>query len=382
MDVKIRLATINDIYQLARLYHEVYEGLYPDPMMKDLIQMEQFISDPRNFWVVSESGERIVGSVIYVYNEGNLLAKVYGAVVHSSQRGQRLTQRMMAYGFEVLVSHTKGLDLVYATTRTVHETAQALTEEMGYVKLGIFPNVHRTNRFETHGLTALIQESALRKRHANYKIHQTVKSLVDLCLAEMKIPTLEAIVPDKPTRKLLPPPLIELVEAENFALHRYAILKAEGKLKFQFFPFHEPNVMILSPNQSVEIFLHINRLDGHCVIVGGKVEGDISFTSLFLQVGEMMRKVGARYLEILVRADKPKIVDSILNAKFIPCAFVPAFQLEGSRRIDYLVLSRTFEVLDFQDVKLKGINQKYLEVYFDNWMQSSLNSKLLKHEKI
>jgi hypothetical protein len=117
------------------------------------------------------------------------------------------------------------------------------------------------------------------------------------------------------------------------------------------------------------------------VIVGGKMPNTMNFTELFLHSNRLLREAGARYIEVIVRADKPKILESILKAKFIPCGFFPAFQLIGDQRYDFVVFSRSFEIFDFQNVRLKGLNQVYLEEYYKAWKKMSLNPKLLNYEE-
>ena len=103
----------------------------------------------------------------------------------------------------------------------------------------------------------------------------------------------------------------------------------------------------------------------------------MDFSQLFFNANKLLRDAGARYIEVITRADRPKIIESILKAKFIPCGYFPAFQLIGDKRYDFIILSRSFEIFDFQNVKLKGMNQVYLEEYFKAWKRMSLNPKLL-----
>ena len=66
------------------------------------------------------------------------------------------------------------------------------------------------------------------------------------------------------------------------------------------------------------------------------------------------------------------ILNKVLKAKFIPCGYLPAFQLEGEKRYDYVVFSRSFEILDFNNLELTGENQKYLRNYIGLWEQKFL----------
>ena len=376
--VKIRLATIQDAFPIMQLYQEVYQGLYSDPTMNRFPALKSYIETPGNFWFVGEVDGTLMASVLVRYDSTNLLAKAYGAVVKDEYRRGGVMENLLASAMEYVQKNTEGVDVMYATTRTVHEAAQSLTERLGFKKLGIFPNSHKTTDFETHCLVAEFRGEALKKRNVDYKLHYRLKGLVDLVAEE--IPSLEKfeyVQPEPPSRVFTPPPSLEMIESSNFVHYRYKQLKQDHKLQFTFFPFHEPNVMILSPDQSVEIFCYHSQADGYSVITGGKVPDDIHYTQLFNSVANLLREKGARYVEALIRTDKPKVIDSILKAKFIPSAFFPAFQLSQGKRHDYVVMSKTFEIFDFQNIKLKGLNQKYLQEYFNLWKQTSLNPKLL-----
>lgn len=377
--MNVQLASEEDIFQISQLYFDVYQGLYPDPLMKDFNLIRQFIRSEAGFWFVTKDEQNnIIASVLAAYDKENKIAKAFGAVVRNEFRGQGIMEDLLAYGINFLREKTPGVDVIYSTTRTVNEAAQTLTEKLGFKKLGIFPNAHRTNDYETHCLAAIVYPSALEKRHGSYKIHHEVSSLYNIVQNEVGMPALESITPAKPSKELVKPEDLEVVQSPKFVNYRYNTLKAEKKLEFEFFPFHHPNLMIISPDQEIELFCHLSSVDGYCVIVGGKMPHNMDYSELFLIANRLLRNAGARYIEVIVRADRPKILESILKAKFIPCGFFPAFQLLGDKRYDFVVFSRSFEIFDFQNVKLKGMNQVYLEEYFKAWKRMSLNPKLLQ----
>jgi RimJ/RimL family protein N-acetyltransferase len=381
--MKLMLATEDDIFQISKLYYDVYQGTYPDPLMKDFILISNFIKSEAGFWFVSKDQTgHVIGSVLASYDQENLIAKAFGAVVRTEYRGLGIMEDLLAYGIKYLREHTvAGVDVIYSTTRTVNEAAQTLTEKLGFKKLGIFPNAHKTNDYETHCLAAIVYPSAIEKRKTNYKIHHEIESLYRIVQAEVPLEPLESIIPEAPSKILEAPGDLEVVESPKFVSYRYNFLKREKLLEFEFFPFHQPNLVIISPDQEIELFCHLSHVDGYCVIVGGKMPGKTNFSELFLKANRLLRDAGARYIEVIVRADKPKILESILKAKFIPCGFFPAFQLIDGMRHDFVVFSRSFEVFDFQNVRLKGLNQVYLEEYFKTWKKMSLNPKLLNHEE-
>jgi RimJ/RimL family protein N-acetyltransferase len=377
--MELRLANESDIFQISQLYFDVYQGTYPDPLMKDFSLIKTFINSEEGFWFITKDEQgTITGSVLASYDQENLIAKAFGAVVRSELRGQGIMEELLAFGINYLKTHTVGVDVIYSTTRTVNEAAQTLTEKLGFKKIGIFPNAHRTNDYETHCLVAIITPEALKKRFKNYKLHHQLESLYKIVDSEIGLGEMETIVPEKPTKVLEAPGELEVLQSPKFVAYRYASLKKHRKLEFEFFPFHQPNLMIISPDQSIELFCHLSPVDGYCVIIGGKMPGHLNFAELFLSANRLLRNAGARYIEVIIRADRPKILESIMKAKFIPCGFFPAFQLVNNQRYDFLVLSRSFEVFDFQNVKLKGLNQVYLEEYFKAWKTMALNPKLLE----
>lgn len=377
--MKKQLASEQDIFQISQLYFDVYQGTYPDPLMKDFGLIRQFIQSDAGFWFISkDENNEVVASVLAAYDKDNRIAKAFGAVVRNEFRGQGIMEELLSFGINFLRERTEGVDIIYSTTRTVNEAAQTLTEKLGFKKIGIFPNAHRTNDYETHCLAAIVYDSALEKRHTNYKLHHEMESLYSVVQNEVGLTPLETIVPEQPTKTLIAPGELEVVKSPKFVAYRYNFLKQEKKLEFEFFPFHQPNLVIISPDQSIELFCHLSAVDGYCVIVGGKMPSNLDFSQLFLNSNRLLRDAGARYIEVIVRADRPKILESILRAKFIPCGFFPAFQRIGDKRYDFLVFSRSFEIFDFQNVKLKGMNQVYLEEYFKAWKRMSLNPKLLQ----
>jgi RimJ/RimL family protein N-acetyltransferase len=377
--MELRLATEGDIFQISQLYFDVYQGTYPDPLMKDFSLIREFINSEGGFWFIAiDDKNSVIASVLCRYDQDNLIAKAFGAVVRTESRAQGLMEKLLGFGIDYLTNKTVGVDVIYSTTRTVNEAAQTLTEKLGFKKIGIFPNAHRTNEYETHCLTAIIKPQALAKRYKDYKLHHRLESLYKVVDSEVGLGEMETIVPDQPTKVLEIPQDLEVLQSPKFVAYRYASLKDDKKLEFEFFPFHQPNLMIISPDQSIELFCHLSPVDGYCVIIGGKMPGNLNFTELFLSANKHLRDAGARYIEVIVRADRPKIVESIMKAKFIPCGFFPAFQQVNDKRYDFLVLSRSFEVFDFQNVKLKGLNQVYLEEYFKAWKSMALNPKLLK----
>jgi predicted GNAT family acetyltransferase len=388
-DVLLRRATEEDIFKISELYFEVYNGTYPDPIITNLKLMKNFISNMDNYWMVGEKDNQLVASLIYEYDPQHKIAKAFGAVVSTKVRKAGIAEALMWFALELINEDTKnGLELTYATTRTVHPVAQLLTNKLDFKKLGIFPNVHRTTDYETHCLASRFSDKAIANRFKDFKLHPKIMPLFKLAQQELELPDLEeAQLKESLPFELLHNFKLEVINAPSFVLERFQKVKLEGKLDNSFFPFHTPNVLITSPDQSTEAFLFINEVDRHCVIIG--INADPTFQhnhlSLLKQIVDLLRSMNVRYIETIVRADKMNEIENVLKAKFIPCAYFPAFQLtasdKGEVRHDFVVFSRSFEIFDFSNIQLEGIYKEFLILYFEMWKEISLNPKLIPEQK-
>jgi len=378
----IRSAFPEDSLELSLLYHEVYRGKYPDKLMKDAGLIKAFILSPNNLWIVSETEGKLVASVLYEVDEGHRIAKVFGGLVLPEHRGADLLVKLMQYGAEYLHKRTDRVDVIYATTRTVNSAPQKITEKLGYKKLGIFPNVHKTDTYETHCLTALFCGDVLSKRFIDFKLHPELLELYKIVQNETGLPDLEvaqeedfAFNPVVFKDKL---PVLEIVNASEFVFHRFSRLREKAELPAHFYPFHRPNVLITSPCQDIELFLFLSELDTYCTIIGVKKPANYNFTEILRAVIALLRERNVRYIEIMVRVDKARTTNKVLSSGFIPSAYFPSFQLGGGVRYDVVLFSKTFETLDFTRLELEGVNRKFLIEYYKSWKKKFLSQDILK----
>lgn len=371
----IRKAVPGDEARISGLYQEIYRGTYPDPLMTKVSVLAEALRKDEYLWVVADTGDAIVGSVVYRIDNENLLAKVFGAVVLPEFRGSNLTQRLMTFGVEQMSA-----EIIYATTRTVTPVPQKLTASLGYKKLGIFPNVHKTEDYETHALTALVLPAALARRHADFELHARIAPLFDLVQAECQLPDLPILAdpPNVSPANRAEAPQFEMISATRFVQHHFRQEKAEVARHRWFFPFQEPNILLTTPDQSVEVYAFLSETDKHCVIMGIRrpEHGGPGFETILDAACRFLRDQAARYLEFIVRADEAATIEAALACDFIPCAYFPALMLQGERRYDFVVFSRSFEILDFKNIKLEGLNRQYLELYYDHWRGVALSESL------
>ncbi len=367
---EIRFATSADSVNIAAIYTEVYGGKYPNPLMRNPEALAAYIARPDIVWVIAVLGQRVVGSVIYEIEDSSRLGRVYGGVVVPEYRGAGLMERAMVLGYEALARGAGGsgrVDVVYATTRTSTPAPQIITQHLGYKTLGIFPNVHRTDVYETHCLAAQISPAALGQRFTGFRLHPRIQRLFGIVRQSCGLEPLASATPeDLALDDFSASAPLELIAAEKFVLQRFRQLKEQGVLQSHFFPFHPPNVLITSPCQSVEVFGYLSGADQYCTVVAVKKPREYNLTWLIEACLPLVRPLGVRYIEVLVRADKPKAIERVLRGRFVPCAYFPAFQLREGRRYDFVAFSRTFEILDFRHLKLAGQNVLFLQEYLRN----------------
>ena len=89
-------------------------------------------------------------------------------------------------------------------------------------------------------------------------------------------------------------------------------------------------------------------------------------------ISQILRDRGVTYIETIIRANRLNIIDKVIKARHLPCAYVPAFQLQGLFRYDYVIFSKSFEILDFNNLELTGANEKYLKNYIKLWEETFL----------
>jgi ribosomal protein S18 acetylase RimI-like enzyme len=378
-EFEIRLAQPSDALEITLLYHKIYKGQYPDPLMRDVNLLRAFLLDPASVWVVARSKTEIIGSVVYEVDAANKLAKTFGGAVLPEYRGAKLLEKLMGHGSEALAHRPESaVEVTYATTRTATKAPQIVTERLGYRKLGIFPNVHRTDNYETHCLVGYFADGTLEKRFTNFLIHPDVESLFQIVQKECGLPPMKTAttqqIQEAVAKESLGDPGLEILDAPKYTIHRFRALRDAGKLPFSFYPFHDPNVMVCSPDDQVQVFLHLAPLDQYCTVVGILKPEKMNGRQLIEKVSRLLSERGVRYIETIVRADKLGTVDQVIGAGFIPSAYFPAFQVQGKYRYDYIVLSKTFEILDFSGIELAGVNKMYLLQYFEKWRQRVLNS--------
>ncbi len=375
-DITIRLAKAQDMRRIQMLYVEVYGGGYSMSFVTDNEKMRRAIESESCYWMVAECEGRIIGSLIYSLDIPDRIAKAFGAVVSKEFRKQNLAHTMMKLVLDDITQTGKLVDVVYATARTANYAPQKLTESLGFIKLGIFPNTHKVSENETHCLTAYFTEEALRKRESRPNLIKEIGPFYELVRKQVKLePPAVTVVQSlyQANRHSIPPLPMETITAPAFIRNRYKQLKCSGFFEHSYMPFHEPNLLFITPDQSTEVYLSYSQKDKYSAIVGG-VTKEQSATVVLESIARKLNDMNMAYIELIMDAYTPQLQREAMDARYIPSAYFPCLKKSGNKRYDCVIFSRTFEVLDFRNVKIISLYKNFLREYLSLWREHYIES--------
>lgn len=391
-DIRIRNARPEDARRIQVLYGEVYGPNYSLPLIYDRERVKEAIENDNFFWLVGEHNGRIIGSLLYQIDRPQRMAKALGAVVSRDYRKHNLANTMMKIIQDKITKEESLVDAVYATTRTITTAPQQMTENLGFIPLGIFPNAHKVFEHETHCLAGYFVKEAWKLRRTPVKIIEEVLPFFELARKELAVKDLPLGTPRvfKASKKqklasaasvkqsaIIP---FEIIQSPKFVAARAAQLGNSGIFANTYVPFHQPNLMLVSHDQKHEIYLHYGEKDKYTMIVGGRTEA--KDRSLMLQsVAHALRQLNVSYIELLVDAYSPELQWSALNARFLPSAYFPAIMKAGNKRWDYVVFSRSFDMLDFRNVNITESYGNFLQAYLKLWRELYVEAAFNKDNK-
>jgi len=375
-DIAIRLARTQDMRRIQMLYAEVYGGNYAISIITDKEKMRRAIENDSYYWLVAECEGRIIGSLVYALDLPDRLAKAFGAVVSQDYRKLDLARTMMKLVLDDITQTQKLVDVVYATTRTANYAPQKLTESLGFVKLGIFPNTHKVSENETHCLTAYFTEEALKKREPRPNLIREIVPFYDLVRKQLDfeapvVTEVKSLYAEN--RHMVPPLPMETITAPAFIKNRYKTLKSNSFFEHAYMPFHEPNLLFITPDQSTEVYLSYNQKDKYSVVIGG-VTREKSSTVVLESIARKLSEMNMAYIEIILDAYTPQLQREAMDARYIPSGYFPCAKKSAGKRCDCIVFSRTFEVLDFRNVKLISLYKNFLREYLALWREHYIES--------
>lgn len=372
-DVLVVRATSEDSDAIFALYDDIYQGAYTLDIVNKDDKRDEALADPNCVWLINRCEGRVVGSVIFEVDPVQRNGKVFAAVTHPDFRRHDLMYHTIDLGIEALLHRQRLVDVIYATTRTSSIGPSKLLKKLGFVSLGIFPNVHRLAEYETHGLNAIFHPDAFEKRQRLPRLIPEVEGFYRIIRQTFHLEPAEIFA----SKDI---PRLRIIRNEA-AQKAYKEAKEAKELLFDFFPFQEPNFLFQSEDGSVRAFVNYEGKDGHGVMVGLKApQADLK--NVLNAVFDSAQRVGVDYLEILVDAYEPDMQRAALQAQFLPCAYFPSMEYRDGERQDYLVFARTTLPLNFSNVQMTPRDRQFLDVYLQNTEYRNLVVKMHFNEAI
>lgn len=372
-DVLVVRATSEDSKAIFALYDDVYQGAYTLDIVNKDDKRDEALSDPNCVWLINRCEGRVVGSVIFEVDPLQRNGKVFAAITHPDFRRHDLMYHTIDLGIEALLHSKRLVDVIYATTRTSSIGPSKLLKKLGFVSLGIFPNVHRLAEYETHGLNAIFHPDAFEKRQRLPRLIPEVEGFYRIIRQTFHLEPAEIFATkDVPRLRIIRNEVVQKT---------YSEVKEDKELLFDFFPFHQPNFLFQSEDGAIRAFVNYEGKDGHGVMVGLKAPpGDLK--NVLNAVFDTAQRVGVDYLEILVDAYEPDMQRAALHAQFLPCAYFPSMEYRDGDRQDYLVFARTTLPLNFSNVQMTPRDRQFLDVYLQNTEFRNLVVKMHFNEAI
>lgn len=361
--VTLSEATESDMDDLKAVYYAAYGGRYTLAEVNDRDKMKWCLNDPNYLWLVNRDEDRIVCSVIFVVEPRHRISKTFAGVVHPEYRGQKMMVNTVRRGRDFVIEK-RYADLMYAVVRTfVSPTFHLDLASIGFVDLGIFPNVRKVKYYETHGFKVYYGPNVLEKRRAVPQLIEPAARLYEIVRSRLG---LENARVDEPLLDSRPPApnFAFLIESSKDVEWEYYKERDEGGLRFDFYPFHYPLAKLYTKDQKRTAYIYHQELDGYASLLGLRSPGDTIIRDL-MSIEEYAESLGVKYLELLVSAYDPLMQRLAYEAGFLPCAYWPAAAIgaDGLRE-DYIVTSCAFVPPHFKGLRLSPQVQPYLQAYY------------------
>jgi GNAT superfamily N-acetyltransferase len=382
MDFVIERAKIENVNELIALYISVYGDDYPIKIGTNKEEMTKALQSEEDcHWYIIKDHTakgKIIASCIFELDHFFKIGKVVGVAVDKEYRRKGLAKKLISHGKQNILEFDEKILSLYATSRTLSISSQRMLLENGFFPLGIFPNARKIKTYETLTLLATFKKGVLDRRRSVEKAHEILKPIIETtndCLGSNIVPGKYAcsyrvgkkygLVDDHDKSEF------EFIYAPRFVEKRFKeLFKKESEQAF--FPFHEPNLLILSPCGEIEIFASFNKKDHYCALMTSN-KSILELGDLFKKLIFAMKDLGIYYVEALARLDGFDVINFLTEFGFLPSALYPVMREKEGRMIDYVLMTRTMVPLDFSEICIDHSFIPFIEQYTKQWIDMHLS---------
>ncbi len=360
------VAEEKDMEELRNLYYQVYGGKYTLPEVADSDKMKWAIKDSNYLWLIIRRLDEMVGAVLFVTDRHHRLGKSLAGVVQPEHRGNKIMKWAIGHGLDYILHREKLVDAVYGVVRTfVPQSFHDDLEDLGFVDVGVFPNVRKVSSFETHGLKVLIRPEALSARRQSPRLIPQSGDIYDIVRERLNLEPAEKISYHYHTPKNFIKYDLSVEKSPDIEWEYYK-KRDSGELLMSFYPFHYPQIRLSTPDGGTQAYIHFEERDGHGDLMGLHTDQPENLTSILEAVSEVAVGMGIRYLEVLINAFDENMQMRAYEADFCPCAYFPAMEARDGQRVDFVVMCRNFVPLDFRKIRLTDKTRQFVRAYYKN----------------
>lgn len=362
---RLRTAAEEDMDEIKGLYFEVYGGNYTLPEVNNTDKMKWAIHDPNYIWLLCEKDGSLLGSVVFLVDEKNRLGKTFAGVVLPQYRGHKIMKNAIRQGIQYSFYDKNLCDVLYGVVRTfVTRSFHDDLRDLGFIDMGIFPNVRKISKYETHGLKVLFKDEALQQRRKTPQLIEPSRNIYNIVQEKLGLEDSQLIPYKYNTPQNLQKFEFYMEKSPDIEWEYYK-KKEEGLLSLSVFPFHYPEMKLYTKDKKTQAYIHYEERDGHADLMGLETDQPHLLTDILESIAEYADSMGVKYMELLLDAHNPQQQMRAYEADFLPCAYFPAIikTQEGDRQ-DYVVTCRTFVPLDFKGMKLTDSTRDYVRAYY------------------
>lgn len=358
-----RLAGPSDARALKRLYELTGQRPVGVGIWADEATLARELASLKRLWAVAEDARGLRAVASLTLEPDNRIAKLYRLFTMAVWEERRaLLSGCLRVAMKAVLDRDMA-DVVYCTARTINSADQLLTLEHGFEAIGIFPNAPSADGQKVSGLAAWYAEGVLDKRYVDYAMHPAVRPFFDLARKRLGFADLPSAGPlTMPDAGQALPPL-EVIQAPQFAAEQFRQLKERSKLSVNFYPFQAPNVLVTSPDRSVQVFAAVPPELRFAAIIGEHLRASVHPVALYRAVSGLLRQTGAAYIEVINDASDVLGIECILRAGFSPCGYFPALKSADDVRRDFVVFARSLEPVDAAHAAMPDAFAGYLEEF-------------------
>ncbi|MBM3498138.1 MAG: GNAT family N-acetyltransferase [Armatimonadetes bacterium] len=352
--MEIRRIDEQDVEGTIAVYHAVYGDGFPFQEFYDARWVKKGVFDDDIAWFVAEDDGQIVGSAAVMLNVGDaddLIGEFGRLVVDPEARSGGIGTRLI----EACLAHAQGrVEVGFAECRVAHPGAQKICSRSGFAPVGFEPLAYKLagNR-ESVAFMATVGPNALQLRKNN---PHTIASVYPLGSAALRAVGCE-------------PDLIAESSPESYPIDdTVAVGAPKGEYDYRLLRIGKGRVVDREVFGGVRLEYGFLKLAAHQAqylvaeregqpvgaagFVHDPIDEKVRLTELIAVsdavkgsllkafVEHVTQAHGPAYVQVDVRADSPRMQQSLWELGFVPVAYFPAMVFEQVERLDVVKMVR------------------------------------------